>query len=85
MEEQLKHLENQMNELGRKLDHVYRIITGEEFNEETSVVARLKKVEQQVESLIKFKEKLMYIAIGAAAPALYGTGKFFELILNLLK
>jgi hypothetical protein len=85
MEEQLKHLETQMNDFGRKLDHLYRIIAGEELNEETSIVARLKKVEQQVESLIKFKEKLMYIAIGAAAPALYGTGKFFELILNLLK
>jgi hypothetical protein len=85
MEEQLKHLETQMNELGRKLDHVYRIITGEEFNEDTSIVVRLKKVEEQVESLVKFKEKIMYVAIGAAAPALYGTGKFFELILKALQ
>jgi len=85
MEEQLKHLENQMNELGRKLDHVYRIITGEEFNEDTSVINRLKTVEQQVQSLVKFKEKIMYVAIGAAAPALYGTGKFFELILKTLQ
>ena len=85
MEEQLKHLETQMNELGRKLDHVYRIITGEEFNEDTSVINRLKTVEQQVESLVKFKEKIMYVAIGAAAPALYGTGKFFELILKALQ
>ena len=74
-----------MNELGLKLDHVYRIITGEEFNEETSVINRLKTVEQQVESLVKFKEKIMYVAIGAAAPALYGTGKFFELILKALQ
>ena len=85
MEEQLKHLENQMNELGLKLDHVYRIITGEEFNEDTSVINRLKTVEQQVESLVKFKEKIMYVAIGAAAPALYGTSKFFELILKALQ
>lgn len=74
-----------MNELGRKLDHVYRIITGEEFNEDTSIVVRLKKVEEQVESLVKFKEKCMYIAMGALAPALYGTGKLFEVILKMFQ
>ena len=85
MEEQLKHLENQMNELGRKLDHVYRLIAGEEFNEESSMIHRLKDVDSRIEKLEDFKRRIIYGLAGATIPALYGTSKFFEAIINLIK
>lgn len=85
MEEQLKHLETQMADFGRKLDHLYRIIAGEELNEETSIVNRLKEAEKEIKTLQKFKYRIIYIMYGATIPALYGTSKFFETIINLLK
>lgn len=85
MEQQLKHLEQQMLELGRKIDHVYRLIAGEELNEDSSMIHRLKDIENSVEKLEEFRKRIMYGLAGAAIPALYGTGKFFEAIINLLK
>lgn len=74
-----------MNELGRKIDHLYRIIAGEELNEETSIVNRLRMTEKKVDELTKFRERVIYALYGAAIPALYGTGKFFETIIEILK
>jgi len=85
MEEHLKHLETQMTDFGMKLDHLYRIIAGEELNEETSIVYRLKEAEKEIKTLQKFKDRIIYIMYGATIPALYGTSKLFETIINLLK
>jgi len=85
MEEQLKLLETQMTDFGMKLDHLYRIIAGEELNEETSIVNRLKEAEKEIKTLQKFKDRIIYIMYGTTIPALYGTSKFFETIINLLK
>lgn len=85
MEEQLKHLESQMSELGKKIDHVYRLIAGEELNEESSMIHRLKDLDRRIDNLEDFKRRIIYGLAGAAIPALYGTSKFFEAIINLLK
>lgn len=85
MEEQLKHLETQMSELGKKIDHVYRLIAGEELNEDGSMLRRLKDAEDRIKKLEEFNKRVIYGLIGASIPALYGTSKLLQAIITMLK
>jgi hypothetical protein len=60
----MEKMQEDIHKLTKMVEDIYRLIAGHELDRESGIMHQVKDHEERLTSLEKYKEKIIYIAIG---------------------
>ncbi|MDF2381311.1 hypothetical protein JMG10_07535 [Nostoc ellipsosporum NOK] len=73
-------LEKDMAVVKRLIADIHHVVLGSEHEKDNGLLARVRDLEDRVEKQSLFQKKLVWVAVGMAAPASWGILEFFQKI-----
>ena len=79
----MRLMEKQMEDMGSKVSRILWTLTGNELDRnDTGFIGQVDELEKRVKALEKFRDRAIYLIIGASLTTGFGVGKVIELILQ---
>lgn len=85
IELELEKLSTKIDTVSQKVDKMYQLMIGHELDEDSGYVSKIKALEHQVQDLVEFKKKIIWIGVGVSAPTALGFFKIAEYFVNFIK
>lgn len=82
---EIEELSNKIDTVSQKVDKMYQLMIGHELDEDSGYVSKIKALEHQVQDLVEFKKKIIWIGVGVSAPTALGVFKIAEYFVNFIK
>lgn len=83
LNDQIKQLEKQMREIDEKLTRMLMMLTGNVLDKnDTGFIGKVNDLESRMEKLEKFRDKAVYLIIGASLTTGFGISKVIELLMK---
>jgi hypothetical protein len=82
LEAQVKIVDEKVREVDHKLSRMLMMLTGNELDKnDNGFIGQVDQLEKRVKDLEKFRDRAIYLIIGASLTTGFGVGKVIELIL----
>ncbi|MBO9671974.1 MAG: hypothetical protein J7577_00910 [Sphingobacteriaceae bacterium] len=80
-----QNMEGQLNEIGDKVDEILGALKGDSMGTSTGLIADFKDLKIRVRKMEDFKNKMIWVAMGAGLAAGFTMDKVGDIITKILK
>ena len=80
---ELEKLSTKFDVMSQKVDKMYQLMIGHELDEDSGYVSKIKTLEYQVNELVEFKKRIIWIGIGMSIPSGVGIFQIVQYLLGL--
>jgi len=82
---ELEEIKKQLSSIQIAVNEIRITVIGNEYDKESGFISRVKTLEDSVDKLERFKDRLTYVIIGMSVPTSYGLFKIFSDVVNIIK
>lgn len=82
---EMKHLQNQLNDLNTKFDKIMNVLVGDDLLNEGGFVKRVQEMEERLDDIEKLWDKVKFFVMGAVVFGGYGLFEFFKNVITKIK
>lgn len=83
IELELEKLSNKFDTMSQKVDKMYQLMIGNELDEDSGYVQKIKTLEVEVKSLVEFKKRIIWVGIGMSITSGVGVWQIVQYIIGL--
>lgn len=83
IELELEKLSNKFDTMSQKVDKMYQLMIGNELDEDSGYVQKIKTLEVEVKSLVEFKKRIIWVGIGMSITSGVGVWQIIQYIIGL--
>lgn len=83
IELELENLSNKFDTMSQKVDKMYQLMIGNELDEDSGYVQKIKTLEVEVKSLVEFKKRIIWVGIGMSITSGVGVWQIVQYIIGL--
>lgn len=84
IELEIEKLSDKIDTVSNKVDKMYQLMIGHELDESSGYVSKIKALEHQVNDLVEFKKRIIWIGFGMSIPTGLGVFKIIEYVLKFI-
>ena len=80
---EITKLSNKFDAMSQKVDKMYQLMIGHELDEDSGYVTKIKTLEKQVNELVEFKKRIIWIGLGMSIPSGVGVWQIIQYLIGI--
>jgi hypothetical protein len=80
---EIDKLSNKFDAMSQKVDKMYQLMIGHELDEDSGYVTKIKTLEKQVNELVEFKKRIIWIGLGMSIPSGVGVWQIIQYLIGI--
>lgn len=80
---EIEKLSNKFDAMSQKVDKMYQLMIGHELDEDSGYVTKIKTLEKQVNELVEFKKRIIWIGLGMSIPSGVGVWQIIQYLIGI--
>ena len=80
---EIDNLSNKFDAMSQKVDKMYQLMIGHELDEDSGYVSKIKTLEKQVNELVEFKKRIIWIGLGMSIPSGVGVWQIIQYLIGI--